>query len=235
MSTEYPIIAYNNLLRGTGYTVLAGTDEPAAPLSDAWSWDMSRPALPRADANGTLSFSVNTPTGVGYGVDANGVFSSYGAATNYGGKVVAQAMILGAARNNPGGFRFSGGTLTVLADGVQIFSQTIYAPQNASAFYRLPTHAAATAYTINITGLAPNATVRMPELYIGNSLQMPALELGYDWYGENVQPTSFKAAVCSDREAVELALSRYNTAQRGSAVYGICAGSVAAVLVHCVS
>jgi len=194
MAIEYPIIAYNNLLRGAGYTMIAGTDEPAAPLSDAWSWDMSRPALPIADANGTLSFSVNTPAGVGYGVDVNGNYVQYGAIATYGGKEVADTMILGAARNNPGGVRFSGGTLTVLADGVQIFNQTIYAPQNASAFYRLPIHNAATTYTITITGITASATVRLPEIFIGTSLVMPALELGHNWYGETFQSTNFKAA-----------------------------------------
>jgi len=194
MAAELPIIAYNNLLRGTGYTMLAGTDEPAAPLSDAWTWDMSRPALPTADANGTVSFSVNTPPGVGYGVDAAGNYVQYGAILPYGGREVADIIILGAARNNPGGHRFSGGTLTISADNVQIFSQTIYAPQNASALYRLPAHSAASTYTITISGLTANATVRLPELYIGTSLIMPALELGHNWYGETFQSTSFKAS-----------------------------------------
>lgn len=191
---DTPIIAYDNLLSGSSYAMIAGTDDSAAPLSDAWSWDMSRPALPLADATGKLSFRVTTSSGVGYGVDAYGAFVSYGSILPYGGIPTADVMILGAARNNPSGERFQGGHLQVLADGVEVFAQTIYEPQNASVIYQLTSHAAPTQYTITITGLTPNATVRLPELYIGASLRMPRLDYGLDFYPETYPSTSFKAS-----------------------------------------
>jgi len=194
-SFDKPKICYNNLLKGVAYTMLAGVDDPSAPLSDAWVWDMSRPALPLADVNGTLSFSVNTPPRDGFGVNAAGSFTKFGDTLGFGGGGgVADTMILGAARNNPSLTRFAVGTLTILADGVQVFSSLIYAPNNSSVIYNLTPHAAASVYTITITGLTPNATVKIPELFIGSSLIMPYFDLGHDMYGETYVSTAFKAA-----------------------------------------
>ncbi len=190
---DQPIIAYNNLLQGANYNILAGVDDPGAPLSDAWIWDMSRPALPQADSAGVLSFSINTPSGTGYGVDAVGNFNAFGDELTFGGLQIATAMILGASRNNPGGSRFSGGVLQVQADGVEVFSRTIYAPQNASALFQLAAHPAAATYTITISGLTPGATVRLPEIFIGPVMQMPFFELGLDAYGERFKETRFES------------------------------------------
>jgi len=191
---DKPKICYNNLLKGVAYTMLAGVDDASAPLSDAWIWDMSRPALPLADVNGTLSFSVSTPPSDGFGVNVAGSFTKFGNALGFGGVLAADTMILGAARNSPHLTRFSGGTLTILADGAQVFSSLIYAPQDSSIIYNLTPHAAASVYTITITGLTPNATVRLPELFIGSSLTMPYFDLGHDMYAETYVSTAFKAA-----------------------------------------
>ena len=81
---DEPIIAYNNLLAGSTYTMLQGIDEASAPLSNSWIWDMARPAFPRADSNGVLSFSVTLSSGIGYGVDSSGNYVSYGGILPYG-------------------------------------------------------------------------------------------------------------------------------------------------------
>ena len=190
---DQPIIAYNNLLQGVNYTVLSGVDEPSAPLSDAWIWDVSRPALPRADSTGKLSFSVNMPARFGYGVDAAGRFSKFGDSVSFGGLQIATALILGAARNNSGGVRFSGGTLSVLADGVEVFNQAIWSPKNTSTLFQLTAHPPAAVYTIAITGLSADATVRLPEVFIGPVMTMPYLELGSNAYGERFKSTDFEA------------------------------------------
>jgi len=186
-----PVIAYDNLLQGNAYTMLAGIDDASSPLSNAWIWDMSRPALPVADSHGVLSFSINTSAGVGFAKDALG-FIPFGQG-GFGGFKVADTIILGASRNNPAGYRFTGGHLQVLADGVEIFNQTIYAPINKTAMYQLAAHSAASVYTITISLLAPNATVALPEIFIGTSLVMPFLEYGFDEYGEVFAGSNFKA------------------------------------------
>jgi len=190
---DTPIIGYNNLLTGSNYTLVSGTDDSAAPLSDAWSWDMSRPALPRADASGVLSFTVPVSSGVGYGYDASGNYVAYGDLIGYGGVAVADIIILGAARNNPSGERFQGGSIQVIADNVVVFSRTIYEPRNASVIYNMTPHAAPSAYTITLSGLTPDATVRIPELFIGPALNMPRLDYGIDFYPETFHSTSFPA------------------------------------------
>jgi len=191
---DAPIIAYDNILTGPNYTMLLGVDEPSAPLSDAWTWDMSRPALPRADANGVLSFSVSLSSGLGYGVDSSGNYVSYGQIIPYGGVPDADILILGAARNNPSGKRFTGGSLQILADAVEVFSQTIYSPSNASTVYQMTPHTAPSTYTITISGLVADATVSLPELFIGKALAMPFLDYGLDAYPETYTSTTFKAS-----------------------------------------
>jgi len=191
MLNNQPIIAYDNLLQGNVYTMLAGIDEPSSPLSNAWLWDMSRPALPVADANGILSFSVDTPTGVGFGKNALG-FTPFGQG-GFGGLKVADTFILGASRNLPAGYRFTSGHLQVLADGVEVLSQTIYNPINTSVIYQLADHSAASKYTITISMLTPNATAVLPEIFIGKSLTMPYVEYGFDEYGEVFAGSNFKA------------------------------------------
>lgn len=191
---DTPIIGYNNLLRGTSYTVLAGTDTPAAPLSDAWTWNMSRPALPVADATGKFSFSIPVTAGVGYGVDASGSFVAYGTILPYGGAGMADTLLLGAPRNNAALTKFANGTIQVLADAVEVYNKAIYSPGNTSQVFQLAPHVAPATYTVTITGLTPSATVRIPEMFIGPVLHMPGLELGFDAYGERFARTKFESA-----------------------------------------
>lgn len=187
IDSNEPRICYENLLQGDGYTILLGEDDTAAPLSNAWLWDMSRIAMPRADANGVLSFTVNTPAGVGFGMDDFG-FTPFGHGS-FGGKVLADVLILGASRNSPGGFRFTGGNLQVLADGVEVFNRPIYEPINTSVIYSLTEHTAASTYSIIISGLSAEATVLLPEIYIGPSLLMPYIDQPFNANGEHAKRT----------------------------------------------
>lgn len=192
--TDAPMIAFGNMLVGAVYTMLLGVDNPQAPLSNAWSWDTQKPALPTADANGVVSFSFVTPLGVGYGMDAFSNFIEFGFHQGFGGVVEADTLILGASRHLEVGRRFSApATIEVFADAMNILSVKSYASSNASEVLALANHTYPINYTITISGLTPNFTANIPELFFGAVMRMPFLEFGYNEYGEVTKSTVFPA------------------------------------------
>jgi len=179
-----PHIAWHNLLKNApSYTIQAGTESIAAPLSNAWNGMISSVALLTADASGTFRAQINIVGGnVPYGSQPYGTGP-------YGGIDVATALIVGASRHQSASQHWQGGTITI--NGSEVFP--MYTAANKSAIYPFATAQSTTTVTFEISALAANQTIMIPELFYGAPLQMPPLELGFDPENDTVDFTTFRA------------------------------------------
>jgi len=179
----YPHIAWDNLLAGATYTVTAGIDNAAAPFSNAFNGMMSSIANPQADANGVFAVTINISNQqigfntLGFGVEA------------WGGISQANLLIIGGSRHNAANQHWTGGTITV--NGAN--AHAMVEPSNQSILIPFANGYAQNTVTLSITGLQPNQAFIIPELFYGNTLQMPYPELGIDPTADIADFSTFKS------------------------------------------
>jgi hypothetical protein len=118
MATDSPLIAYDNQL--DAYAFQKGTDSASSPLSDAWTWDNQRVAIPKTDGSGQI-------------------------VVDFGTSKACDTVILGASRHIPGGYRFEGGTLkieakTAVGTFTTVHNAAITAPANHAFVEKLTAH-----------------------------------------------------------------------------------------------
>jgi len=140
MATDSPIIAYDNQL--DAYAFLNGTDSPFAPMSNAWTWDNQRVAIPKTDGLGQI-------------------------VVDFGTSKACDTVILGASRHIPGGYRFSGGTLkieakTAVGTFTTVHNGAITAPNNHAFVEKLATH----------TPILPGSTWNNEAVSVANGLNV---------------------------------------------------------------
>jgi len=176
MTTDAPIIAYDNLLVGATYTLNAGTEQTASPISDAATLDLTRPALPKTNASGVveIEYQVNI--------------------------TVPTVFIMGAARHdNTAGYKTSYGTFAVHywngSAWVTLITAALSAV-NVSTIYKLAAHIPVAVdskykYRLTYSGLTPNSTISIPELFLGSCIEMPFLDFGYDEYNDVLKGNKF--------------------------------------------
>lgn len=179
-----PTICWNNLLVGCTYIVNLGTDSTNAPFSNAWNGRTSRPALPIADANGDFQVTFTlTNSQTGYGTLPYG----WGA---YGGIQAVNSFIMGASRADPLGARFLGGNIKLEANTgawVTVLDEAMVFPINMSSFFNVAAHTGTVTYRLTIYNQPPNQTVSVPEMFLGEKIQLGGIAYGFDPYGENTK------------------------------------------------
>jgi len=171
MNTDYPLIAYNNLLESTSLiTMVAGTNNTSAPMTNVYDKDKLNPAIPQADATGTVTVTFDLPT-----------------ATS------AQVFIMGADRHDAAGFKSTGGTFTLSywngVAFVTLLSAVTISAANTATIYKLTTHilglsGAVYQYQLTYTGFIANSSISIPELFLGQVLELPPVDYGFDEYNE---------------------------------------------------
>jgi hypothetical protein len=193
-----PIIAYDNqLVTGrTTYTFTAGADGTGSPLSGALLQKNPQISILRADANGTIQIEFDTPPDYPYGQGPHGI--GY-----LGGFGSPQALLFGAHRHDPARQRFADGNVQLeymdVSGWVTLLpAENILANVDQVSLHLLDYHTpdlvndASYKYRLTITGLAANADVVLPYLFLGPVLTMPYMELGFDPNQEATGGTSFK-------------------------------------------
>ena len=183
---DEPIIPWDNQLANpvVAYTVEDGADGTGSPLTEAWTYDALRLAIPKADASGdfTVLFTITPEYGFGEGPFGGGYFGGFG---------LPRSIILGAHQHDSEGFRFSGGSIRVAvntASGyVDILSTTaIVAGTNEPAYHALDEHEPLADgsgnfnYRVYITGLTASTDFVLPEMFLGPVLTMPRMNYGFD-------------------------------------------------------
>lgn len=182
MTTDYPIIAYNNLLDGlqdgtVTYAFTVGTDNTAAPFTNVSNKDKINPALPLSDAAGGASITISLPTAT-----------------------AAQCLIIGADRHDGAGFKTTGGTFALDywngAAWVSLIAATALTAANTSTIYKLAAHTLGLSggvyqYRIVYAGFTALSNFSIPELYLGTYLEMPPVDFGFDEYNEVYRGSKF--------------------------------------------
>jgi len=186
---DRPIFAWRSILTGSTYTVLAGTDNPDAPISNLLDYDLTRPAIPQTDAAGQLQIQFTLDPAqysIGWGATQYGVIP-------WGGWS-PRVLIIGAHRHEAAG-QHDLYDATISLDGGLLDPTLIPVPANTSYLRKLnPVSTTPATITVTITGLPASSYVRIPHLYIGEMLEMPYLELGYEPYPEHVVTADFRSA-----------------------------------------
>lgn len=185
------LICWNNLFRAATYVVNAGTDSTASPISNCWNNRTARPALPTADSNGDLQITFTlSSTQIGYDVEPYGY-------NIYGGIFAADQFIIGASRHDPIGYRFTGGNVLLEAwDGAiwnTVLNEAMVYPQKSSVLFGLLEHDATDTYRLTISGQTASAVVKLPELFIGEGMNIGAVDRVFDKYADTVNYDSFTA------------------------------------------
>lgn len=178
---DQPIIAWDNLLSASVVNVLVGTLNPDTPLSRLYDGDLLRPCYFTPNASGQVIIEI-TPTSP------------------------ISCAILGSARNDAAGF--IAGTTSVRFDAFSVVGFGIY----PFGMYRFGDHYTesithdltgaptsrmlrfmATCTTLRLTFSGVVGVLALPQLWVGNALSMPWLNLNYDPYQEVVGVASFEA------------------------------------------
>lgn len=184
MNTDYPIIAYKNLLNaigdGTGsYAFTVGTENTSSPILNVINGDKVNPAFPVTDISGGLSIVFSLPTAIS-----------------------AQVFIMGADRHAVAGFKEASGSFTLdYWDGIawqSLIALTALSLENTSTIYKLSAHTlglsgAVYQYRLTYSSLPILSAVSIPELYLGTVLEMAPVDYGYDEYNEIYKGSKFQA------------------------------------------
>lgn len=191
---DKPIIAWNNLLATSTVVVTAGTINPDTPLSRLYDGDMLRPCYftPNGAGQVVIEVTPNQPI---------------------------SCAILGSARNDAAGY-IAGATsvrfdaLSVVGFGVYPFgmyrfgdhyTETITHDLTGSPASRmLRFMATCTKLTITFSGVV--GALFVPQLFVGNVLEMPWINQNYDPYHEVAGTAAFEAE--SGREYTRLRYRR---------------------------
>ena len=187
-----PLIGWKNLIAlGNTPTVTTGTDSVANPISNVFNGFTTRPALPITDGAGVVVVLFEGLNDGGAGFGSIGFGEGGFGDTVFGGAYKADLFIIGAARHNPAGYHFTGGNVKIelfddgIGDWFTVVDEAIAMPENKSQMYQL----AASVGTIlsarlTISGQAADSSINIPELYLGPSIIMPFIDLGFDPYIE---------------------------------------------------
>jgi len=194
MMHDSPMLCWKNLLVGSTYAITSGAEDVTAPLSNAWNADTLRAARVTADASGVFSAVVN-PSFLDVAYNGGGFdhlpYAMWG----------IDAIVIGANRHDSAGFRTSGLTWSFAGESfVDIY------PENKSFIIAKTIPLAANMLQITLSGAAANQMIVLPELFAGQAIQMPFIDLGFDPYDERSNATSFKSE--SGREYLSLRYRR---------------------------
>lgn len=194
---DNPLIGWKNLLAlGDDPIFTAGSDSVANPIANVFNGFTTRPALPITDGTGTVAIEfIGLNSGDGFGAVGFGAGGFGGVA--FGGSYKAELFVLGAARHNPAGYHFTGGNIKIelFDDGTgawfTVVDEAISAPENKSQMYQLAASVGKVSMArLTISGQAANSSINIPELYLGPSIVMPFIDLGFDPYIERAKGNS---------------------------------------------
>jgi len=155
-----------------------GTSGGGSLATRMFNQDLLSPSIARSDASGVVTFLISVTT-------------------------EAQALVLGAHRNDAVGFKSDAGSFTLgFFDGVAFttIASGAMTAENTSTVYKLPAHTVVPVgasnirnYEMTYTGQPALTDMVIPELFLGAMLEMPNVDYGYDPYNEVYRGAKFTA------------------------------------------
>jgi len=193
-----------------------GVESAGGEITEAATWDTLKPAIVDADEFGIIGI----------------ILWAYGDAPDL--------LIVGAHKHDSTGFRFDQGTVSAYSTGplgsgasvILVGTKSMAGNRNDPVLIKLAdistyspyTSAGGRIYRIEFTGLAPNETYVIPELFFGKALELPPMDYNYDESLEEWKGVSFTA---ENGRIYESALSRR---YKADPVWGVLPESYAAAI-----
>jgi len=189
--TDNPLLLWDNKRPDT-YSLITGAENSGLLFGEAQKWDCLRNYIVTTDSSGIVTIQLNylaIP-----GIDK---------------------LVMGAHRHESSGWRFSGGSvqlqywngtawtdclattaITALVDEPEIFDVAAHVVVLNAGYY---------SYRLTLSGFTAFTDIAIPEIFIGPSLSMPFVELGFDPSSEEWRGPSFES---ESGRVYETALSR---------------------------